>query len=147
MDKIVIEGGKPLNGEIKISGAKNAALPLITATLLCPGWHNLYNVPDLRDTRTMLVLLESLGVVWERKGDALRINSDNLQGHEASYDLVKTMRASILVLGPLLARLGKARVSLPGGCAIGARPIDFHIKGLEHSVPFSLLSRVMLMLM
>jgi UDP-N-acetylglucosamine 1-carboxyvinyltransferase len=131
MDKIVIEGGKPLHGEIKISGAKNAALPLITATLLTPGWHTLHNVPDLRDTRTMLVLLESLGVVWERKGDTLRINSDNLQGHEASYDLVKTMRASILVLGPLLARMGRARVSLPGGCAIGARPIDFHIKGLE----------------
>lgn len=131
MDKIVIEGGKPLHGEIKISGAKNAALPLITATLLCPGLHVLHNVPDLRDTRTMLVLLESLGIVWERDGGTLHINSDNVRGHEASYDLVKTMRASILVLGPLLARLGKARVSLPGGCAIGARPIDFHIKGLE----------------
>ncbi len=131
MDKIVIEGGKSLHGEIRISGAKNAALPLITATLLSPGWHTLHNVPDLRDTRTMLALLESLGVVWERQGDTLRINSDKLAGYEASYNLVKTMRASVLVLGPLLARMGRARVSLPGGCAIGARPIDFHIKGLE----------------
>ncbi len=132
MDKIVIEGGHELHGEIRISGAKNAALPIIAATLLTPGWHTLHNVPDLRDIRTILSLLASLGVEWERCGpSALRINSANLTSCEASYDLVKTMRASVLVLGPLLVRLGRARVSLPGGCAIGARPIDFHIQGLR----------------
>ncbi len=131
MDKIIIEGGYPLHGEISISGAKNAALPLIAATLLVPGWHTIHNVPDLRDTRTMLILLESMGVVWERKGKTLKINTADLLHIEASYDLVKTMRASILVLGPLLARMGTARVSLPGGCAIGARPIDFHLQGLK----------------
>ena len=130
MDKLIIEGARKLHGEIRISGAKNAALPLIAATLLTPGWHVIHNVPDLRDTRTMLALLESLGAVWKRKGDALTINTETLNNLEASYDLVKTMRASILVLGPLLARMGKARVSLPGGCAIGARPIDFHLQGL-----------------
>jgi len=131
MDKLVIEGGYPLHGEIRISGAKNAALPLMAATLLSPGWHVLHNVPDLRDTRTMLALLETLGVVWERDGRTLRMNSEGLAGFEASYDLVKTMRASVLVLGPLLARMGQARVSLPGGCAIGARPIDFHLQGFQ----------------
>ena len=131
MDKIIIEGGKSLHGEVRISGAKNAALPLIAATLLAPGWHVIHNVPDLRDTRTMLALLESFGVVWKREGRTLKINSDKLVNFEASYDLVKTMRASVLVLGPLLARLGQARVSLPGGCAIGARPIDFHLQGLQ----------------
>ncbi|MCD6389871.1 MAG: UDP-N-acetylglucosamine 1-carboxyvinyltransferase, partial [Desulfobulbaceae bacterium] len=132
MDKIVIEGGHPLAGEIRISGAKNAALPLIAATLLTPGVHTLHNVPDLRDTRTMLALLETFGVVWEKCGEnTLKINSTNLSGHEASYDLVKTMRASVLVLGPLVARMGRARVSLPGGCAIGARPINFHTLGLQ----------------
>jgi UDP-N-acetylglucosamine 1-carboxyvinyltransferase len=130
MDKIVIEGGNPLHGEIAISGAKNAALPLITATLLAPGWHSLKNVPDLRDTRTILALLASLGVRWERDGSTLRINSEGVENYEASYDLVKTMRASVLVLGPLLARLQRARVSLPGGCAIGARPIDLHLQAL-----------------
>jgi UDP-N-acetylglucosamine 1-carboxyvinyltransferase len=131
MDKIIIEGGKSLHGEVRISGAKNAALPLIAATLLAPGWHVIHNVPDLRDTRTMLALLESFGVVWKRDGGTLKINSEKLVNFEASYDLVKTMRASVLVLGPLLARLGQARVSLPGGCAIGARPIDFHLQGLK----------------
>ena len=132
MDKIIIEGGRPLDGSIRISGAKNAALPLMAATILAPGQHILHNVPDLRDTRTMLVLLESFGVTWERRqdDDALLIDATNLDNFEASYDLVKTMRASVLVLGPLLARMGRARVSLPGGCAIGARPIDFHMKGL-----------------
>ena len=109
---------------------KNAALPLIAATLLIPGWHVIHNVPDLRDTRTILVLLESLGAIWKREGETLSINTETLNNLEASYDLVKTMRASILVLGPLLARMGKARVSLPGGCAIGARPIDFHLQAL-----------------
>ena len=130
MDKLIIEGARKLHGEIRISGAKNAALPLIAATLLTPGWHVIHNVPDLRDTRTILALLESLGAVWKRKGDALTINTETVNNLEASYDLVKTMRASILVLGPLVARMGKARVSLPGGCAIGARPIDFHLQGL-----------------
>ena len=131
MEKLIIEGGKPLFGTVRISGAKNAALPLIAATLLTGGIHTLTNVPDLRDTRTILRLLESLGITWERQGATLRIDSTNLTYSEASYDLVKTMRASVLVLGPLLARLGKAKVSLPGGCAIGARPINFHIKGFE----------------
>ncbi len=132
MDKIVIEGGHELHGEIRISGAKNAALPIIAATLLTPGWHTLYNVPDLRDIRTILSLMATLGVVWEKNGpDTLRINTADLSGCEASYDLVKTMRASVLVLGPLLVRMGRARVSLPGGCAIGARPINFHTQGLK----------------
>ena len=132
MDKLIIEGARKLHGEVRISGAKNAALPLIAATLLVPGWHVIHNVPDLRDTRTILALLESFGAVWQRKGDALTINTETLTNLEASYDLVKTMRASILVLGPLLARMGKARVSLPGGCAIGARPIDFHLQALTN---------------
>lgn len=131
MEKLVIEGGRPLCGTVRISGAKNAALPLIAATLLAEGVHTLTNVPDLRDTRTILRLLESLGITWEMQGATLKIDSTNLTYSEASYDLVKTMRASVLVLGPLLARLGKAKVSLPGGCAIGARPINFHIKGFE----------------
>jgi UDP-N-acetylglucosamine 1-carboxyvinyltransferase len=131
MDKIVIEGGRPLRGEVRISGAKNAALPLIAATLLAAGRHVIHNVPDLRDTRTMLVLLENMGVTWEREGGTLIIDSSRLINCEAAYDLVKTMRASVLVLGPLLARQGQARVSLPGGCAIGARPIDFHLQGLQ----------------
>lgn len=131
MEKLVIEGGKPLNGEVKISGAKNAALPLIAASLLAPGVHVLHNVPDLRDTRTILRLLESLGLTWERKGTTLQIDGSGLRYSEASYELVKTMRASVLVLGPLLARLGSAKVSLPGGCAIGARPINFHLMGFE----------------
>lgn len=132
MDTIFIEGGRPLKGSIRISGAKNAALPLMAATILAPGQHVLHNVPDLRDTRTMLALLESFGVTWQRrkKDNALLIDATKLNNIEASYDLVKTMRASVLVLGPLLARMGQARVSLPGGCAIGARPIDFHMQGL-----------------
>ena len=131
MDTLVIEGGLPLRGEVQISGAKNAALPLLAATLLAPGNHILHNVPDLRDTRTMLRLIETLGGHWQREGATVRINTDTLSGAEAPYDLVKTMRASVLVLGPLLSRAGFARVSLPGGCAIGARPIDYHLRGFE----------------
>ncbi len=131
MDKLRIEGGVSLYGTVEISGAKNAALPLLAATLLAPGEHILHNVPDLRDTRTMLKLLEILGVQWQRQGSAVRIQSDQLSGVEAPYELVKTMRASVLVLGPLLARSGYARVSLPGGCAIGARPINYHLRGFE----------------
>ena len=132
MHKLIIEGAHKLQGEVRISGAKNAALPLIAATLLARGWHTIHNVPDLRDTRTMLALLENLGAQWKWENSTLLINTDSLNNFEASYDLVKTMRASILVLGPLLARMGKTRVSLPGGCAIGARPIDFHLQGLKN---------------
>jgi UDP-N-acetylglucosamine 1-carboxyvinyltransferase len=132
MDKLIIEGARKLQGEVRISGAKNAALPLIAATLLAPGWHVIHNVPELRDTRTILALLQTLGAEWKKEGSTLMVRTDALHGFEASYDLVKTMRASILVLGPLLARLGKARVSLPGGCAIGARPIDYHLLGLKN---------------
>lgn len=132
MDKLIIEGARKLQGEIRVSGAKNAALPLLAATLLTPGWHVIHNVPDLRDTRTILALLETLGAEWKRENSTILINTESLNKFEASYDLVKTMRASILVLGPLLVRLGKARVSLPGGCAIGARPIDFHLQGLKN---------------
>lgn len=131
MDKIYIDGTRPLFGSISVSGAKNAALPLIAATLLTPGIFTLHNVPDLRDTRTMLKVLEILGVSWERTGTTVSVNSENLTGAEAPYDLVKTMRASVLVLGPLISRAGYARVSLPGGCAIGARPINFHLRGFE----------------
>lgn len=131
MEKLIIEGGRPLYGEVKISGAKNAALPLMAATLLAPGKHVLRNVPDLRDTRTFIRLMENLGVKSERNDDVLLLDTTDLVHGEAPYSLVKTMRASVLVLGPLLARLGKAKVSLPGGCAIGARPINFHIMGLE----------------
>ncbi len=131
MEKLVIEGGTPLFGEVRVSGAKNAALPLMAATLLTPGKHKLQNVPDLRDTRTFIRLLEKLGVVSRRDGDTMHLDTTSLLHAEAPYELVKTMRASVLVLGPLLARLGKAKVSLPGGCAIGARPINFHIMGLE----------------
>jgi len=131
MEKLIIEGGRKLSGEVSISGAKNAALPLIAATLLAPGKHVLNNVPDLRDTRTILAILGELGAVWDRQGSTLIIDCTNINYTEVSYDLVKTMRASVLVLGPLLARLGRAKVSLPGGCAIGERPINFHIHGFE----------------
>jgi len=131
MDKIRINGTRPLYGTVAVSGAKNAALPLIAATLLTPGTHTLHNVPDLRDTRTMLKLLETLGATWERSGTSVQINTTDLTGAEAPYDLVRTMRASVLVLGPLITRVGHARVSLPGGCAIGARPINFHLRGFE----------------
>jgi UDP-N-acetylglucosamine 1-carboxyvinyltransferase len=131
MEKLVIEGGIPLHGDIRISGAKNAALPLMAATLLCPGRHILRNVPNLRDTRTMIRLLEYLGVQARREGDVLYLNSTCLEHNDAPYEMVKTMRASVLVLGPLLARCHKTRVSLPGGCAIGERPVNFHTAGLQ----------------
>jgi UDP-N-acetylglucosamine 1-carboxyvinyltransferase len=131
MDKIILEGGFPLNGTVEISGAKNAALPLMAATLITPGKHVLHNVPDLRDTRTMLKVLETLGTRWSRQGGTVYLDTTELTGAEAPYELVKTMRASVLVLGPLIARTGSARVSLPGGCAIGARPINYHLQGFE----------------
>jgi UDP-N-acetylglucosamine 1-carboxyvinyltransferase len=131
VEKIVIHGGHPLQGTVQVSGAKNAALPLLFATLLAPGTHRLSNVPRLRDIDTTEQLLTILGGRVERDGDIFTVNSDDVRSDEAPYDLVRTMRASFLVLGPLLARVGHARVSLPGGCAIGARPIDLHLKGLE----------------
>ncbi len=131
MEKLVIEGGTPLYGDIRVSGAKNAALPLMAATLLAPGEHILRNVPNLRDTRTMGRLLEYLGASVRREGDTLFIDTTNLTADDAPYEMVKTMRASVLVLGPLLARLGRTRVSLPGGCAIGERPVNFHTAGLQ----------------
>lgn len=130
MDKIVIYGGKRLEGEVRVSGSKNAALPILVSSLLTDGWNTFHNVPDLVDIRTVKKLLKNLGAEIE-EGEALRINAGKIDNSEASYELVKTMRASILVLGPLVARKGVARVSLPGGCAIGARPVNLHIKALE----------------
>ncbi len=132
MDKLVIQGGVPLSGEVRVSGAKNAALPLMCAALLTSDELTLSNVPHLRDVTTMVRLLSQMGVeasLDDKLGLSLR--AARLPNPVAPYDLVKTMRASILVLGPLVARCGEARVSLPGGCAIGARPVDLHIKGLE----------------
>ncbi len=131
MDKIIIEGGNPLKGTVKISGAKNAALPAIAACLLTGGWHHLDNVPHLKDIVTIKSIMSKLGVAFRDKKESLEVNSDNLNSYETPYELVKTMRASILLLGPLLARYGKARISLPGGCAIGARPINLHLKALS----------------
>ncbi len=131
MEKIIVEGGHRLEGTVAVSGAKNAALPILVSALLNEGPNVYHNVPDLRDIRTIKKLLSDLGAQVETEGDVVRINASTLNSYEARYDLVKTMRASVLVLGPLLARLGRARVSLPGGCAIGARPIDLHLKGLE----------------
>jgi UDP-N-acetylglucosamine 1-carboxyvinyltransferase len=130
MDKIVIEGGVPLMGEVAISGAKNAALPIMAATLLAPGQYRLANVPPLADIRTAKRLLALMGVQFE-DGEPLVVDSSRLTGWMAPYETVKTMRAAVLVLGPLVARARQASVSLPGGCAIGARPIDQHLKGLE----------------
>lgn len=130
MDRLVIEGGVPLAGEVQISGAKNCALPLMAATLIANGEHCFSNVPHLRDIRTMQALLAHMGAV-SRHDDILRIDTSVIHTLEASYDLVKTMRASVLVLGPMLARYRHARISLPGGCAIGARPINLHLKALE----------------
>ena len=133
MDKLLIRGGRRLAGEIAISGAKNAALPELCAALLSAEPVHLANVPRLQDVATMLRLLGAMGVAVERaeSGDAVRLQAQRIATPEAAYDLVKTMRASILVLGPLLARVGEARVSLPGGCAIGSRPVDQHIRGLQ----------------
>ena len=131
MDKLRITGGTPLRGEVTVSGAKNAALPILCAGLLTADTVSLANVPALNDTSTMLRLLARMGVKAERGADGIvTLQADQVDNLEAPYDLVKTMRASILVLGPLLARFGEARVSLPGGCSIGQRPVDQHIKGL-----------------
>jgi len=130
MDKIVIEGGNRLQGTVQVSGAKNAALPIVAAGLLTGGWHQLHNIPRLRDIETIKKIMFKLGVAFRQNGDSLEVNSDNLSSCEAPYELVKTMRASIVLLGPLLARLGKARISLPGGCAIGERPVNLHLQAL-----------------
>ena len=132
MDKLLIRGGRRLTGQVPIAGAKNAALPELCAALLVDQPVLLHNVPQLQDVSTMLRLLRSMGVVAERSAsDAVALDASQITAPEAPYDLVKTMRAAILVLGPLLARCGHARVSLPGGCAIGSRPVDQHIKGLQ----------------
>lgn len=130
MDKIVINGGRPLQGNVQISGAKNAALPVLASSLLTRGTHTFHNIPDLMDIKTIKKLLCSMGAEIEGE-ETVKINVEKIINHTASYDLVKTMRASILVLGPLVARAGIARVSLPGGCAIGARPVNLHLKALE----------------
>jgi UDP-N-acetylglucosamine 1-carboxyvinyltransferase len=131
MDKLKIRGGARLRGEVAVSGAKNAALPILAASLLTADEFIVDNVPQLQDVATTLKLLRQMGVAAERDGGTVRLKADDLSNTEAPYEMVKTMRASILVLGPLVARFGTARVSLPGGCAIGARPVDQHIKGLE----------------
>ena len=132
MDKLLIQGGRALSGEVAISGAKNAALPILCASLLTADPLHLTNVPHLNDISTMLRLLGDMGVGVTMDGvDGLALNGGGLNNPVASYEMVKTMRASILVLGPLVARCGEARVSLPGGCAIGARPVDHHIRGLQ----------------
>ena len=130
MDKLIIKGGRKLHGEVSVSGSKNAALPIFFATILAPGVHEIRNVPALRDINTTIRLLETLGAEVEGHSGTVRVDASGINQVEATYDLVKTMRASVLVLGPLLARFGRSRVSLPGGCAIGARPIDQHLKEL-----------------
>lgn len=131
MDKLVIQGGARLQGEVNVSGAKNAALPILCAALLAETTLKLSSVPKLKDVGTTIHLLEHMGVKASRQGDKVDLDASVIHILEAPYEMVKTMRASILVLGPLLARFGKARVSLPGGCAIGSRPVDLHIKGLQ----------------
>ena len=131
MDKLIINGGRRLSGEVNISGAKNAVLPIMTAALLVDGQVCIKRVPRLRDTGTMVKLLEIVGARTGLTGDVLEIDGSTVNNPEAPYELVKTMRASFYVLGPLLARFGRAKVSLPGGCAWGPRPVDLHLKGLE----------------
>ena len=131
MDQLLIRGGRTLNGEVLISGAKNAALPELCATLLSAEPVTLRNVPRLQDVSTMLKLIRNMGVQVDQQADGtVLVNAGTLNNPEAPYELVKTMRASVLALGPLLARFGHAKVSLPGGCAIGSRPVDQHLKGL-----------------
>ena len=131
MDKLIINGQRNLHGDVKISGAKNAALPILIASLLTKEELKLKNVPNLFDITTTEKLLSEMGVEILKTHCLISLKASEIKDFNASYDLVKTMRASILVLGPLLARFGNARVSLPGGCAIGSRPVDIHIKGLE----------------
>ncbi len=131
MDKLIIQGGNRLHGEVLISGAKNAALPILCAALLAETPLHLNSVPALKDVGSTIKLLEKMGVKVDRDADKVSLDASIIHSKEAPYEMVKTMRASILVLGPLLARFGQARVSLPGGCAIGSRPVDLHIKGLQ----------------
>jgi UDP-N-acetylglucosamine 1-carboxyvinyltransferase len=131
MDKIIVEGGHPLKGTVHISGAKNAALPILISSLLTDEVNTYAHVPNLKDIESTTILLSHLGAKVDVDGETVQINASGLNTHEAPYELVRKMRASVLVLGPLIARLKKARVSLPGGCAIGERPIDLHLKGLE----------------
>ncbi len=131
MQKLIIEGGVPLEGEVTISGAKNAVLPLLAATLLADGEMTIHSAPDLRDVGTTCKLLEGMGVSVQRENGSISTNTASINSFVAPYELVKTMRASILMLGPLVARFGKAEVSLPGGCAIGTRPVNIHLTGLE----------------
>lgn len=131
MDKLLVKGPAKLEGQVSVSCAKNAYLPILAAVILVQGEVRLKDLPELRDIQTMLKLLENLGVKVEREGEWTVFDSREIQSFKATYDLVKTMRASIFVLGPLLARMGEAMVSLPGGCAIGTRPIDLHLKNLE----------------
>src|SRR5437763_16207753 len=131
MDKFVIKGGKPLEGSIPTSGSKNSALPALAAALLTKEKVTLHRIPRVRDLRTMQRLLVDIGTVTDSQAETMRLETPDIVSPEAPYELVKTMRASSLVLGPLVARCGRARVSLTGGCAIGARPINLHIFGLE----------------
>jgi UDP-N-acetylglucosamine 1-carboxyvinyltransferase len=131
MDKLAIVGGRPLHGELQVSGAKNAALPILAATLLADGPVSLTNVPQLNDIATTIKLLKRMGVTIAQQGDRVDVDAKTINEFLAPYELVKTMRASILVLGPLLGRFGHADVSLPGGCAIGARPVNLHVAGLR----------------
>ncbi|KUK11096.1 MAG: UDP-N-acetylglucosamine 1-carboxyvinyltransferase 1 [Clostridia bacterium 41_269] len=130
MEKIMIEGGTPLEGSVRISGAKNSVLPVMAASILASGETVLREIPDLADVRTMCELLKNLGGICRREGDVLHIDFSDVASSEAPYEFMRRMRASILVMGPLLARTGYAKMSMPGGCAIGARPIDLHLKGL-----------------
>jgi UDP-N-acetylglucosamine 1-carboxyvinyltransferase len=131
LDKLIIQGGNPLHGEVTVSGAKNAALPILCAALLAETPLHLSSVAALKDIDTTLKLLDIMGVKVSRNADHVSLDASDVTSFEATYEMVKTMRASILVLGPLLARFGSARVSLPGGCAIGSRPVNLHIKGLQ----------------
>jgi UDP-N-acetylglucosamine 1-carboxyvinyltransferase len=130
MDKIIIEGGNALRGMVTLSGAKNAALPIIASCILTGGEHHLEYIPNLKDIQTIKRIMSEMGIAFREEEKYLIVNSDNINEYIASYDLVKTMRASILLLGPLIARLGKAKISMPGGCAIGARPINLHLRAL-----------------
>jgi UDP-N-acetylglucosamine 1-carboxyvinyltransferase len=131
MDKLIVKGPSTLKGSVKVSSAKNATLPILVATLLCPFPVKFNGIPDLMDVSTILKLVQSLGVKVTKNGDETIVDATELANQHADYTLVKTMRASVLVLGPLLARYGVASVSLPGGCAIGARPVDIHLMGME----------------
>ncbi|MEK7791293.1 MAG: UDP-N-acetylglucosamine 1-carboxyvinyltransferase [Deltaproteobacteria bacterium] len=131
MSKMLVYGPCRLQGEVSVSGAKNAALPILAASLLSSGWNEISNVPNLKDIETIITLLRHLGVAIEKRHENICLNSDRVSCFEAPYDLVKTMRASVLALGPLIARFGRARVSMPGGCAIGERPINLHLSALE----------------